>query len=82
MDVSKLKVHKHVTGWTWKHGGVTGKKLENHVQEYTGWILFKTHNFYIFLDIQQRPLNVNLGIIYNVWCGLSRGIYYCQIYTP
>ena len=33
-------------------GGVTGKNLENHVRENIGWILFKTHNFYIFLDIQ------------------------------
>ena len=33
-------------------GGVTAKILENHVRENTGWILFKTRNFYIFLDIQ------------------------------
>ena len=33
------------------HGGVTGKILENHVRENIGWILFKTRNFYIFLDI-------------------------------
>ena len=32
--------------------GVTSKILENHVRENIGWILFKTHNFYIFLDIQ------------------------------
>ena len=30
------------------HGGVTGKILENHMRENIGWILFKTHNFYIF----------------------------------
>ena len=29
-------------------GGVTGKILENCVQENIGWILFKTRNFYIF----------------------------------
>ena len=34
------------------HGGVTGNILENHVRENIGWILFKTRNFYIFLDIQ------------------------------
>ena len=33
-------------------GGVTGKILENHVRENIGWILIKTLNFYIFLDIQ------------------------------
>ena len=33
-------------------GGGTGKKLENHVRENIGWILFKTRNFYTFLDIQ------------------------------
>jgi hypothetical protein len=30
-------------------GGGTGKNVENHVRENIGWILFKTHNFYIFL---------------------------------
>ena len=34
------------------HGGVTGKILEKHVRENIRWILFKTRNFYIFLDIQ------------------------------
>ena len=47
--------------------------MTNHVEN-VGWILFKTHNFYIFLDIQKRHLNVNLRIIYNVQRGLSCGI--------
>ena len=29
-------------------GGVTGKILDNHVQENLGWILFKTRNFTFF----------------------------------
>ena len=33
-------------------GGGTGENVENHVRENIGWILFKTRNFYIFLDIQ------------------------------
>ena len=31
--------------------------------------------FTFFLDIQQPPLNVNLEIIYNIWCGLGCGIF-------
>ena len=31
-------------------GGGTGKDVENHVQKNIGWILFKTHNIYIFLE--------------------------------
>ena len=34
---------KHVTG------GGSGENVEYHVQENVGWILFKTHNFYILL---------------------------------
>ena len=33
-------------------GGGTGESVENHVRKIIGWILFKTRNFYIFLDIQ------------------------------
>ena len=32
--------------------------------------------FTFFKVLQQRPLNVNLGILYNVWWGLSCGSYY------
>ena len=34
------------------HRGGTGENVENHVWENIGWILFKTRNFYIFLDVQ------------------------------
>ena len=34
------------------HGGGTGKNVQNHLRENIGWILFKTRNFHIFLDIQ------------------------------
>ena len=30
------------------HKGGTAENLENHVQENIGWVLFKTHIFYIF----------------------------------
>ena len=45
------------------------------MRENVGWILFKTQIFTFFLDIQYCPLNVNSGIIYNVQCGLSCGIF-------
>jgi hypothetical protein len=32
----------------WGGGGSISKNVENHVRENVGWILFKTHNFYIF----------------------------------
>lgn len=51
----------------------TGKNKENHVRENVGWILFKTCDFYIFLKYTIVSLYVNLGIIYNVQCGLSYG---------
>ena len=45
---------KHIPTYTTSttHGGGTGKNVEDHVRENIGWILFKTCNFYIFLDIQ------------------------------
>ena len=33
-------------------GGGIGENVENHVREIIVWILFKTRNYYIFLDIQ------------------------------
>ena len=56
--------------------GVIGKNLENHMQENIGWILFKTHNVYIFFRYTIASSKCKLRIIDNVWCGLSCGIYY------
>ena len=33
-------------------GGGTGENVENYMRENIGWILFKTCNSYIFLEIQ------------------------------
>jgi hypothetical protein len=57
-------------------GGITCKNLENHVRENIGWILFETHNFYIFFRYTIASSKYKFGNIYNVWCGLSRDIYY------
>ena len=57
------------------------ENVENHMQENVGWILFNIHNFYILKNIQQRLLNVSLGTLYNVQCGLRCGIllFRCKI---
>ena len=42
----------HLIVWSWGgslgSGRGTDKNVENHVLENIGWILYKTHNFYIF----------------------------------
>ena len=55
-------------------GACTGRNVENHVPEYIGWIYPRQIVFTFFLDTQYRSPNVNLGIAYNVCCGLSCGI--------
>ena len=57
----------------------TGENVDNHMQENVGWVLFKTRIFVSFLDIRYHPLNANLGIIYNVQCGLSCGVLLIQM---
>ena len=55
-------------------GAGTGKNVENHVRENVRWILFKTHNCYIFLRYTIASSKCELRIIYNIKFGLSCGI--------
>ena len=59
-----------------RHGGGTSENVENHVRENIRWILFKTHNFYMFFRCTIGYSKCKIRIIYNVWWGLSCGSYY------
>ena len=44
------------------HLGVgTSENVENHVRENVGWILFKTHNVYIFLRNKKMSSKCEFG---------------------
>ena len=59
------------------------KNVENHMRENVWWILFKTHNFNIFLGYTIAPSKCDFGNnLYNVRCGLGCGtflIFRCTI---